>query len=184
MPDNGLWSETNVTAGLLIVGALILAVGALLYTGRQFAGWAAALKPTYLYWERGLVNAAAVLNVVGLALLEGILREAADPVLARIGLTALLVGVPLVIVAEAHWLHDQMWVGSLVRTYVVLAFLGEAAYGGSLLVTGLLPAWIGWATILFNLGWLVVLIGTRDPYYPVLHHVAPLLIGILLLVRR
>jgi hypothetical protein len=172
-----------VTAGLLILSALIFAVGAILYTGREFFHWPAAQSRTYLYWERGLVNAAAMLNVVGLAMLEGILRDAGDPLIARAGLTALLIGVVLVIVAEAHWLHDQTWIGTLVRSYVVLAFLAEAAFGGALLVTGLLPAWAGWATILFNVGWLIVLVRASDPYYPVLHHTAPLLIGILLLLR-
>jgi hypothetical protein len=75
--------------------------------------------------------------------------------------------------------------GSIVM-YVLLAFLAQAAFGVSLLRTGLLPGWVGWATIVWNLAWLVVLpiVSPRDIYYPVLHHVAPLLIGIALLVRR
>ena len=51
--------------------------------------------------------------------------------------------------------------------------------------TGLVAAWAGWATILWNLGWLLIMliIRPRDIYYPVLHHVAPLLIGIALLTQ-
>jgi hypothetical protein len=68
---------------------------------------------------------------------------------------------------------------------VVLAFLGQAALGGGLLQARLLAPWIGWATILWNLAWLVplLLFTPRDIYYPVLHHAMPLLIGGALLRR-
>jgi hypothetical protein len=46
-----------------------------------------------------------------------------------------------------------------------------------------MAAWIGWATIGWNLVWLLVLpLATpRDIYFPVLHHVMPLVMGIALL---
>jgi hypothetical protein len=69
--------------------------------------------------------------------------------------------------------------------FIVLAFVGQAVFGAALLRTGLLPGWVGWATILWNLGWLVILPIARpaDMYYPWLHYVAPLLIGIALLLK-
>lgn len=71
----------------------------------------------------------------------------------------------------------------LMVVYVVIAFLAQAGLGGALLQSGLLPAGIGWAAMLWNLAWLVALplFSPRDIYFPVLHHVAPLLIGIALL---
>ena len=64
-----------------------------------------------------------------------------------------------------------------------LLFLAQAAFGAALLRTGLLPGWVGWATIIWNLGWLVVLplVRPQDMYYPWLHYAAPILIGIVLL---
>jgi hypothetical protein len=64
----------------------------------------------------------------------------------------------------------------LIVIYVVMAFLAQVAIGGALLQLGVLAAWIGWATILWNLAWLVALpiITPRDIYFPVLHHFAPL----------
>jgi len=49
----------------------------------------------------------------------------------------------------------------------------------------LVAAWIGWVTILWNIAWLVVLtlFARRDIYFPVLHHVMPLVIGIALLLK-
>jgi len=62
--------------------------------------------------------------------------------------------------------------------------LSQAAYGAALLQTGLLPGWLGWITVVWNIGWLVVLLRAKDPYYPVLHFQLPVLAGILLLVSR
>ena len=74
---------------------------------------------------------------------------------------------------------------ALIVMCVVLAFLAQAAIGGALLQSRLLAAWIGWVTILWNLGWLVLLPGITpgDMYFPILHHLMPLLIGSALLRR-
>lgn len=68
---------------------------------------------------------------------------------------------------------------------VVLALLGQALIGGGLRQGRLLASWIGWATTLWNLAWLVALplFTPRDIYFPVLHHTMPLLIGAALLRR-
>jgi hypothetical protein len=64
--------------------------------------------------------------------------------------------------------------------------VGQALFGIAILRTGFLPAWVGWATVIWNLGWLVILpiARPRDIYYPWLHFVAPLIIGIMLLLGR
>ncbi len=50
-------------------------------------------------------------------------------------------------------------------------------------MAGSLAAWVGWATILVNMVGLIVLLAfsRRDLYFPALHHIAPLLIGLTLL---
>ena len=67
----------------------------------------------------------------------------------------------------------------------MLTFLSQALFGAAVLRTGFLPAWVRSVTILWNLGWLIILPIPRpkDMYYPWLHYVALLLTGITLLGR-
>jgi len=89
------------------------------------------------------------------------------------------------VVGETGIVGKGVWVYPQIVIYVVLAFLAQAVFGASLLQTGLVAAWAGWGTVIWNLGWLFVMLLSRphDIYFPVLHHVAPLIIGIALLVR-
>ncbi len=146
----------------------------------------ASPSPAYLVWERSFVIAAVVLTAIGFVLFEGHLQDTGGRILARTGATAyVLVGI-LVVAAEALSLslgYEQLY--ALIVIYVVVAFLAQAAIGGAVLQSGLLAAWIGWVTIVWNLAWLVVLpVATpRDIYFPMLHHFIPLLIGSTLLWR-
>jgi hypothetical protein len=135
-------------------------------------------------WERSLILTAIILTAIGFVLLEGQLQNSDGRILARMGATAYLFGGALGVVAEALSLsleYEKLY--ALVVIYVAVAFLAQAAIGGAVLQSGVLAAWIGWATILWNLAWLIALpvFTPRDIYFPVLHHVAPLLIGIALL---
>jgi hypothetical protein len=182
---NGLaqLSERNITAILLIGCAAIFMVAGALFTGRVIWKWPVGETAGYLLWERSSVILAVLVTALGLALLENLLRAAGDPVIARLGLVTYLIGAVVVVVAETTFLHNRQSVYPQVVLYVVLAFLAQAAFGVSLLQTGVAPGWAGWATLVWNLFWLVVLpIASRsDMYYPVLHHAAPLVIGIALL---
>ncbi|MCC7451762.1 MAG: hypothetical protein IT324_30415 [Anaerolineae bacterium] len=179
----GLRSERSIAASLLIACAVIFSVGGLLFSGRAFWKWQIGETPGYLRWERGFVIAAVLVTVLGLALLENMLRDAGDSVLAHIGMLSYLFAAVVVVVAETASLSNSEWNHPQIVFYVVVAFLAQAAFGASLLRTGLVAAWVGWATILWNLGWLLIMliVRPRDIYYPVLHHVAPLIIGIALL---
>jgi len=68
----------------------------------------------------------------------------------------------------------------LLVVMVVMLFGAEALLGGALLTTGLVPAWIGWTTVIWNLGWpvLLLIVSPGDLYYPILHAIPLLLIGI------
>jgi hypothetical protein len=186
MVGKDLFSEQVVAGSLLILSGVIFTVGGILYTGRAIWKWPAGESLGYLRWERGFVMAAVLVAVLGLVLLERILEAAGDTLLAPLGMTTFLIGAVIVIVAETFHLSGQEWVYAPIVVYVVLAFLAQAVFGVALLRTGLLPGWVGWATVIWNLAWLVALpiISPHDIYYPVLHHAAPLMIGIALLVRR
>lgn len=186
MSKQGLLSERNIATWLLILCGVVFAVGGFLYMGRAMLKWPAAESPGYLVWERGFIIAAVMINVSGLALLEGMLRTAGDPVFARVGLITTVIAAAVVLTAEASFLNSQAQAQAQIVIYVVLAFLGQAAIGVGLLRTHLLAGWVGWATIIWNLAWLVILpiASPRDIYYPVLHHTVPLLIGIALLLKH
>jgi hypothetical protein len=185
MDSKSLVSEHIATGWLLIASGLVFVVGGLLYTGRAIWKWPAAGTPAYLRWERGFVIAALVIVVAGLALLERMLEAGGDRILAPAGMALFLIGAAVVIVAEAFALSQQGPLQAAIVIFVVLAFLAQALFGAALLQSELLPQWVGWATLLWNLGWLVVLPIARpnDVYYPWLHYAAPLLIGLALLLK-
>ena len=176
-------SERELAAILLIAGALVFVVGGILFTGRAMWKWPIGQTPVYLRWERGLVVAALLVSVLGLVLLEQLLRAAGDSTLALLALVTYLIGATVLIAAEMTYLHNREWVYPQVVLYVVLAFLAQAAFGVALLQASLVAPWVGW----FTIGWNLILLGVlaiaspRNMYFPALHHVAPLLIGIALL---
>lgn len=184
------WSVETFAGSTLVLGFVAFAVGAALFWIR--GGIRGGAPPTHAYfvWERGLIMAGVVLTAVGFALLDGILQDTEGRSLTRAGASAYFFGAVLVVAAEASGLaqtFEKDWFGRnypLVVTYVVLAFLSQAAIGGSLLQSRLLAPWIGWVAIVWNMGWLVVSLLVRSAIYiPFFHHLIPLLIGLALLAR-
>ena len=184
--------ETTLTmrrvSEILLIGSFVLhLVGVFMFNGRNV--WFAETR-AYLNWERGLFMAAFLVSALGVSLLEIVLREidasALVAVLARLGATAFLIGATVAIVTEAASISGQSSVGALLVVMVVVLFVAEAILGGALLRSGILPAWVGWTVVVWNIGWLVVLpiVSPRDIYYPVLHFIPLLPVGITALVAR
>lgn len=176
-------SIKSLAASLLILGFVVFTIGGVLFAGRAFLNWQIENADAYLTWERSLVIIGVLLNVVGLALLEEMLRAAGDSFLARAGMVTYFFGAVIVVSAETAYLGKRDWIYPQIVFYVIVAFVAQAAFGAALLQTGLVAGWVGWATILWNMTWLLIMLTVRprDIYFPVLHHVAPLLIGIALL---
>ena len=173
-------------AGALMIAAVMpLALGVYLFLSRNGIQGGTSRSTALFVWERGSILTAVILTAVSLMLLEGILQETDGRVLARLGASTYFFGAVLLVAAEAMRLAEGEASYPLIVIYVLLAFLGQAAIGGALLQSNLLPAWIGWATIAWNMGLLVVLpmVTPGDIYFPVQHHLMPLLIGIGLLWR-
>ena len=179
-----LLTERRIAATLLILYFLVFVVAGILYMGRAIWKWPTAQTDMHLYWERGFVIAAALFNVMGFILLEGLLREAGDSIIGHLALPIYLIATAVLLAAEGNLLKTHDLIYPQIILYVVLAFLVQVAFGAALLRTGLVPAWVGWATILWNVAWPVILpiASPKDIYFPVVHHVAPLLIGISLLM--
>ena len=159
-------------------------------------------------WEWGWIFGIAgiVVTVLGLVMLESLLRSAGDRILARLGLTAFLFGAVLTVTGRATEISVAVWAAretatsgsvptllapivewsnAMTAIYTALAFAAIAAIGGSILVTGVVSRAVGWVAVgwgvwwglAFVAGWIAV--GGFD--YPVLHHVIPLVIGVALL---
>ena len=177
-------STRTIAASLLVLCFVVFTFGGVLYAGRAFLNWQIDETSSHLIWERGFVIGGILATVLGLALLEDMLRAAGEPVLSRLGMVTYLFGAVVVIVAETAYIGKRDWSYPQIVLYVVLGFLAHAAFGASLLQTGLVAGWVGWFTIIWNLACLVLLLifSPRNIYFPVLHHVAPLIIGIALLV--
>jgi hypothetical protein len=178
-------SEQTAAGFLLVLSGIIFLPAGVLYAGRAIWKWLAARSQSYLRWERGLVMTAILIATLGLVLLERLLEAAGDRILAPFTIAIFLIGAVLVIAAETCSLGRQEWAYAPIVVFVILAFVGQTIFGISILRTKLLPAWVGWATILWNLAWLVILpiARPRNMYYPWLHYVAPLLIGIVQLLK-
>jgi hypothetical protein len=189
---NSLFGQSWLTPGGLTGSVLLLSfalvmVGILMFTYRVFLHGAAGARPGYYQWERGSIIGGFLVLALGLAGLASLLRQAGDPLLADMGLTAYALGAVLLTVVEVSWLTKaslpEPLLGALLRLFVVLSFVGQAFFGAALLQTSLLPAWLGWTTIIWHLGWLALMLRAADPYYPFMHLQLPLLAGILLLPR-
>jgi hypothetical protein len=205
-------SERFIAGGLLILSFALFAVGAALplvgETGNPRIYTlpsddqldAIGLNPGAWRWANVLMGTAAILLVSGLALLAVLLGDAT---LARLGLTIFTIAAVMWVVFSAYratvpiQVADVMagggsppayhqalaeWAGALFTTYATLAFLSLAAYGGAMIQTGLLAGWVGWATIIYSLGLLLLMLVIGDTL-PAFHYLPPLLIGILLLIR-
>jgi hypothetical protein len=206
-----MMSDDSIAGGLLILSFALFAVGAALplvgergnlriYTlpgedqldaiGRNPGAWR---------WANLFMGAAAIALVSGLALLKALLGDAT---LARLGLTVFTIAAVVWVLFSAYRAtvpihvaevvagggslpayHDALaqWGGALFTTYATLAFLSLATYGGAIIQTGLLAGWVGWATIIFSLGLLLLMLVMGDTL-PAFHYFPPLLIGTLLLM--
>jgi hypothetical protein len=186
MIDPRFWTIERAAGFFLVLSSIVLFPGLMMFWIRGGHRGGAPPSPAYFVWERSLIMAAVVLTAIGFVLLEGSLQNTDGRVLARMGATAYFFAGILGVAAEALGLSlKDHSLYPLIVVYVVVAFLASAAIGGSLLQAGQLAPWIGWAAVLWNIAWLVVLplITPRDIYFPVLHHVAPLVIGIGLLMQ-
>ena len=189
MINQRFWSIGRAAGFFLVLAFVASLAGVVMFTSRGGPSGGTPPSHTFFLWERSLFMAAVILTAIGLVLLEGRLQNTDGRVLARTGATMYLIAGILLVTAEA--LRMSLGEGfekrayALFVIYVVLAFLAQATVGGALLQSGILGAPIGWVTIVWNLGLLVVLfmVTPEDIYYPIAHQIMPLLIGGALLWR-
>jgi energy-converting hydrogenase Eha subunit A len=173
-------SERTAAASLLVLSFMIFFVAGVLFNGRVLWKWEIKNLSTYMTWERSLVIVPTVTTSLGLVLLSDMLTEGGDIFLARLGMMAYLFGAVLVVSAETTFVSKSEWNYAQVILYVMLALLGQAAIGAALLHTGFAAVWVGWVTVLWNVIFLIIfiIVRPRDVYYPAIHFIAPLVIGL------
>ena len=184
---DSLFGSIESVAGLLLVLTIVATgPGFALFTLRR--GHRGGPPRSHTHWvvERSSILSGVVLLAIGFMLLESAFRNTDGFVLANIGASAYFFAGVLLVAAEALMLtlgYDKVY--GLINIYVVMAFLAQAAIGGAIVLSELLPAWIGWMTVVWNLAWLLVLalFARRDMYFPILHYLMPVVIGIALLVK-
>jgi len=155
-------------------------------------------------WANIFMGAAAVILLAGLTMLSTILEGENERILSRLGLMGFLLAAVMWVIfsvfratvtiraaqelttnvtigaVPAYYEPLAQWGYALFYVYAVVGFLALAAYGGSLLQVELLPAWVGWATLIFSIAILTHLLISGDTL-PAFHYLPPLLIGILLM---
>jgi hypothetical protein len=154
-------------------------------------------------WANIFMGTATVFLLAGLSMLTTVLEGANERAFSRLGLVGFQLAVVLWVIFSAfrgvvtvksaqemtatgmvptYYEPLAQWGFVLFLVYAVIGFLALAAYGVSLLRVGLLPAWTGWATLIFSIALLIQLLIMGDTL-PAFHYLPPLLIGILLMFR-
>jgi len=176
----------RITGVVLVLAFVPLTLGIFLFMNRGGIQGGEPRSTALFALERGSLIAAVVLTALGLTLFEKIFTVSGAAAFARLGAVTYLIGAVLLVAAEAMALPRGEYSYPLIVVYIVLALLGQAAVGLALIQSGFIADWIGWVTLVWNLAFLIVLpLATpKDMYYPFIHHLMPLLIGISLLMRK
>ena len=172
-------SVARPAGALLLAAASANLAGVVLFLLRDGVNGGLPPNQAYLIAERGLIMAGMLVSALGFCLLDD--RER-DSVLLRFGTLGYLAAGVIGVVAETMNLAGQA-VYPATAAYVVLAFLTQAVIGLALARNGLVKPWLGWLTLVWNMAWLVglSLSSSDDVYFPILHLVMPIPIGIALL---
>jgi hypothetical protein len=136
MVSDTIWIPRHVTGAALILGSILLLIGAYLYgrvrdpNGRMIFGqppqeWVRLVvaHPRLWSWATGLFIAGVLMTLLGQSLLAELLRQGGDPGFAHVALIALVIGAVLWIINLAFRLTVDPRVGAtLARTSVMPDF--------------------------------------------------------------
>jgi hypothetical protein len=180
------WSIAQAAGLILILSNLVQWPGLIMFWLRAGHKGGAPRSRAHFIWERSFIMGSTVVASIGFVALAAALQNQSGLVFGLVGAVAYLFGGVFVVTAEALSLtigYEKLY--PIINIYVILAFLSQACIGVAILQSGLTAAWVGWVCIVWNLGWLVAIprLSPRDIYFPILHSVMPLLIGIALIFR-
>lgn len=184
--NNQFWNGDHVAGLILVISSVVLLPGLLMFWFRQGHKGGAPRSPAHYAWERSFIATWVILSAVGFVLLQESLRNSPGQILAVTGAAAYFFG--SILLAAAEILSPAIGYEKIFRLaagYVMIAYMAQAILGVAILQSGMLAAWIGWASIVWNIAWLVILplVSGRDIYFPILHSIMPLVVGIVMLLR-
>lgn len=165
---------------LLLVAAAANVAAVVLFTVRDGVDGGPPPSQVYLIVERGLIMAGMMVSALGFCILT--VDRNRGSALLRFGAMAYLAAGVVGVVAETMDLAGRGAYPTTVA-YVVMAFLSQALIGLALARSRLVAPWLGWLTVVWNLAWLTGLwfASPSDVYFPILHLVMPIPLGIALL---
>ena len=172
-------------SGLLLLLAFVLNLGGVvMYAVGTSRGWVGETS-TYYAWERALFMSSYVAAALGTAVLEPALAEAGAAILGRLAAIAFPMAATVALVMEAVTINGPEPY-ALIVVAVLLLFGAEVLLGAAVLTSRLVPVWVGWAAVIWNLAWpaLLPLLSPGDSYYPILHAIPLLMISIPLIQSR
>jgi hypothetical protein len=163
-------------SGLLLLSAFVLVLGAVVMYAAD--GWVVE-TPTHHAWERALLMSSYVAAALGTAVLEPALAEAGAAILGRLAAVAFPMAASVALVMEAFNITGAEPY-ALIVVAVMLLFGAEVLLSAAVLASRLVPAWVGWTALVWNLAWPAILpiVSPGDPYYPLLHAIPLLMISI------
>lgn len=178
------WSVERAASLILVLSSLVQGPGLIMFWLRAGHKGGEPRSRAHFVWERSFIMGSVVPSATGFLVLASALQSQRGLVFGLTGAVGYLFGGVLVVAAEALSLtigYEKLY--PIINVYVILAFLSQACIGVAILQSGLAAAWAGWVCIVWNLGWLVAIprLSPRDIYFPILHSVMPLLIGIALI---
>jgi hypothetical protein len=171
-------------SGLLLLLAFILNLGGVvMYAAGTEYGWVVE-TPTYHAWERALLMSSYVAAALGTAVLEPALAEAGAAILGRLAAIAFPMAASVALVMEAVTINGPEQY-ALIVVSVLLLFGAELLLGAAVLASRLVPAWVGWTAVVWNVAWPAILsiVSPGEPSYPILHFIPLLIISIPLIQR-
>jgi hypothetical protein len=126
-----------------------------------------------------------VAAALGTAVLEPALAEAGASILGRLGTVAFPMAASVALVMEAFNITGAEPY-ALIVVAVLLLFGAEVLLSAAVLASRLVPAWVGWTALIWNLAWPTILpiVSPGGPYYPTLHAIPLLMISIPLIQPR
>ena len=163
-----------------------------------------AVQTSLFQWSFSLVISGIIVTLLGLVMLTTLFRDTGDATFSSLALIALLFGDILLVIFIAfplgiaplaaqetartgvvpnYYVQLTLWTQPLFVIYTILAFSALAAYGGAILSTRVLPHWVGWLALVYALAGLVLAGVTAGNVPPFLHHLVPMVMGVLLLLR-
>jgi hypothetical protein len=166
-------------SGLLLLLAFVLNLGGVVMYAAGTEYGLVVETPTYHAWERALLMSSYVAAALGTALLEPALAEAGAAILGRLTAIAFPMAATVAVVMEAVTINAPEPY-ALIVVAVLLLFGAEVLLGAAVLVSRLVPAWVGWAAVVWNVAWpaILLVVSPGDPSYPILHVIPLLMIGI------